>query len=279
MASLLHLLTSDWMDSVRRQARREPDGPRLPLRCRGELVGSVSASLIESLQQAGYPLGALRMAVEVGQGGSQVSVLGDPDQAWACWMEVLLRLGWLQGAHSERVSLYATSGQVLGTIPRPLARWLGVTTQSVHVVGFSTSGCCWVQKRSASKAEDPGLWDTLMGGTVVAGEQPEDALTRELWEEAGLRLTDLSAIQPMGTVVVRQPRPINGQSGYQIERIHCFAATLLEGRQPVNQDGEVESFECLLPAELSARMMREDFTIEAACVLVQVLCAPDPITT
>jgi 8-oxo-dGTP pyrophosphatase MutT (NUDIX family) len=277
MVSLLHLLTSDWMDSARRQARREPDGPRLPLWCCGELVGSVSDSLIQSLMQAGYPLGALQMAVEVAPAGSQLSVVGDPEQAWTCWMEVLLRLGWLQGAHSERLPLFATTGQVVGAIPRPLARWLGVTTHSVHVVGFSTSGCCWVQKRSAFKTEDPGRWDTLMGGTVMAGEQPEDALSRELWEEAGLRLTDLSVIQPMGMVKVRQPRSFKGQSGYQIEHIHCFAANLLEGRQPANQDGEVALFECLSPAELSARMLRQDFTIEAASVLVQVLCAPDPV--
>ena len=41
-------------------------------------------------------------------------------------------------------------------------------------------------KRSSDRAFYPGVWD-IVGGHVEAGELPPDALTRELYEELGIR--------------------------------------------------------------------------------------------
>ena len=35
------------------------------------------------------------------------------------------------------------------------------------------------------KANDSGLWDTVMGGMVAAGETVESTLARETWEDYG----------------------------------------------------------------------------------------------
>lgn len=45
-------------------------------------------------------------------------------------------------------------------------------------------------KRSSSKFESPGLWETI-GGTLKFGESPEDCVKREVSEEIGCRITNL----------------------------------------------------------------------------------------
>ena len=120
-----------------------------------------------------------------------------------------------------------------------------------------------MQRRALDKATDAGLWDTLMGGQVGAGESVRDTLTREAWEEAGLQIDALQAVEPVRRLVVR--RPVG--EGYLVETLHVFDAIVPDGLQPVNQDGEVERFECLSAAELDARLRAGLFTLEAALIL------------
>jgi hypothetical protein len=56
-----------------------------------------------------------------------------------------------------------------------------------------------------------------------------------------------------------------------VEHIHMFAAVVPESMWPVNQDGEVERFECLGVDELWQRLRGDAFTLEAALILVQWL--------
>jgi hypothetical protein len=86
-----------------------------------------------------------------------------------------------------------------------------------------------VQQRALDKANDPGLWDTLMGGMVSAADTVATALARETWE------------------------------------------VVPEGLAPVNQDGEVAQFALLDRAELLHRLAQNQFTTEAALILVAAL--------
>ncbi len=45
---------------------------------------------------------------------------------------------------------------------------------AVHLVGYADGDAVWVQQRARDKSTDPGLWDTLMGGQVAAGESIAD---------------------------------------------------------------------------------------------------------
>ena len=45
----------------------------------------------------------------------------------------------------------------------------------------------FLQKRSMSKDENPGLWDTSSAGHVDSGESYEESAHRELWEELGIK--------------------------------------------------------------------------------------------
>ena len=151
----------------------------------------------------------------------------------------------------------------MAAIERAAVRPLGIVTHAVHLMVSDERGPMWVQQRAFDKATDPGRLDATVGGLVAAGESALLALTREAWEEAGLRIADLHGLAPMGRLTVRRPVA----EGYRVEHIDLFEATAPAGLTPVNQDGEVERFECLDVEALIARLHADAFTLEAGLIL------------
>jgi 8-oxo-dGTP pyrophosphatase MutT (NUDIX family) len=177
----------------------------------------------------------------------------------------------------EQLAVTDAAGRVLGSVERGVVRLLGIATRAVHLVGQAPDGRYWVQQRSLTKANDPGLWDCLMGGMVSAQDTVNAALARETWEEAGLRLADLQGLQWGGRLTVRKPSDALGL-GYMVETTDWFRCTVPHGLRPVNQDGEVAQFELLTPQALVARLQADAFTPEAALILAQALALPLPAT-
>jgi 8-oxo-dGTP pyrophosphatase MutT (NUDIX family) len=129
----------------------------------------------------------------------------------------------------------------------------------------SPAGGHWVQQRALDKPNDPGRWDTLMGGMVPAGDTLQAALERETWEEAGLTLAQLHDVTQGGSL--RTCRPSGDDPfGYIVERIDWFRCVVPDGTVPVNQDGEVAQFCRLPPDDLLAALLGGAFTLEAALV-------------
>ena len=56
-------------------------------------------------------------------------------------------------------------------------------------------------------------------------------------------------------------------TGYMVERIDWFRATVPQGLTPANQDGEVDEFALRTPEELYAQVADGRFTLEAALVM------------
>ena len=54
------------------------------------------------------------------------------------------------------------------------------------VVGSATRGEVYLQRRPDWKDIQPGKWDTAVGGHIDYGENPSDALRREVSEELGI---------------------------------------------------------------------------------------------
>lgn len=106
-----------------------------------------------------------------------------------------------------------------------------------------------------------------MGGMVSAADSLQTAVARETWEEAGLRMAQLSGLRPGGQVRFALPSDEGGGAGYMVECIHWYQATVRAGATPDNQDGEVERFDCLAHGEVQARLAQGAFTPEAALVL------------
>ena len=132
----------------------------------------------------------------------------------------------------------------------------------------SPDGRHWVQQRSLTKANDPGLWDTLMGGMIPATDSIAQALERETWEEAGLRLDQLTDLRRGGRISISRPANEEGP-GYVVEHIDWYRCIVPEGVVPVNQDGEVAHFALMDGDEVAARLQRDEFTIEAALILLE----------
>ena len=245
---------------MRREATQPPLRPRQPLYAAAgaPAIGSLEAALALQFEQARLPVAADR---------NGWCLAGSVDAALEAIARWLAAQGLAGRWRDEALDVADEHGQVHGVIERAAVRPLGITTQAVHLVGTSRTGGIWVQQRALDKATDPGLWDTLMGGLIAAGESVEATLARETWEEAGLRLAQLDGVKPLGRITIRRPV----REGYMVEHIHMFAATVPDGIVPVNQDGEVQRFECLDRAALVARLDEEAFTLEAALILEAAL--------
>jgi len=66
---------------------------------------------------------------------------------------------------------------------------LGLMHRSVHILVFNNKDQLFIQKRSMSKDNEPGLWDSSAAGHVDSGEDYHGCAIRELEEELGVRLT------------------------------------------------------------------------------------------
>lgn len=251
---------SDWLQRARARADAPPLRPRAPLHLRRREVthriGSIEPAIARRLLAAGLPL-----AVE----DDGFVVHGDADASLAAIAEWLRDEGLAAQWRNELLPVVDDRGATLGAIERAAVRALGLATFAVHLAGRSHDGrCSWIQLRASDKATDPGLWDTLMGGQVAAGESTRDTLARETLEEAGLALDALTDLEPADPVFVRRPVA----EGYMVERIDVFRARLTSGTVPVNRDGEVERFECVDDAELRTRLAAGAFTLESTLILM-----------
>lgn len=206
----------------------------------------------------------------------------DATEALALWAHHLCVSGRCGSWRDELLSVRRWNGgassEPLAAVERGAARVLGIQTEAVHLVGFTDDGRVWLQQRALDKANDPGLWDTLVGGLVAHGETVTDTLQRETWEEAGLRLHALKDLWPGGTFHVTKPSEERGGLGYMRETLYWFTAVVPAGMAPVNQDGEVARFEALQPDAVCARVLAGQCTDEAAWVLAKALGWPLPLS-
>jgi len=252
-------LDSDWLQRLHERAAMPPLRPRevLLLQGSGTPIGSLEPALARRLRDAGLLAGT----------GTGACVVAGGDAALAAIARWLAAEGLASRWRNELLAVTDAESRTVGAIERAAVRPLGITTFAVHLVGCSPDGRYWLQRRALDKATDPGLWDTLMGGLVAAGESTLQTLERETWEEAGLRLAELEAVRLLGRLTVRRPV----REGYMVEQIEMFRAVLPEGLVPVNQDGEVMAFACLDAQTLRDRLAADAFTLEAALILAHAL--------
>jgi isopentenyl-diphosphate delta-isomerase type 1 len=93
----------------------------------------------------------------------------------------------------EVLEVVDARGTVVGSAPRSeLHGNPALLHRVVHVLVFNSRGQLLLQKRSQSKDVAPGLWDTSVGGHVVPGEDAAAAAQRELTEELGVPMADLT---------------------------------------------------------------------------------------
>lgn len=154
-------------------------------------------------------------------------------------------------------------------VERACARWFGVRTFAVHVNGYVPDGSerrLWFARRSATKAIDPGMFDTLVGGGIAERDSVADSLLREAWEEAGIDEALARTAEAAGQVGIEHHAP----DGLQRETIFVYDLALPKAFVPSNKDGEVSEHRLLdtrAAAELIARAQGDDVATLDACVV------------
>ena len=182
----------------------------------------------------------------------------------------------LAGAwRDEQLAVRDQLGHLKGSVERAAVRPLGIRTLAVHLVGETPDGRFWVQQRALNKAEDPGKWDTLMGGMVSGADTLATALARETWEEAGLRMADLLQVRAAGRLSSCRPASDSLGAGYLLEDIDWYRCTVPDEVRPVNQDGEVAQFALLDPRELIKALQDGAFTLDASLILAAAMGLAD----
>lgn len=86
----------------------------------------------------------------------------------------------------EYLPVVDRGGTVIGKASRKECHTERLLHPVVHLHVIDADGRILLQKRSASKAIQPGKWDTAVGGHVDYGEEVTEALGREAAEEIGL---------------------------------------------------------------------------------------------
>lgn len=247
---------------VRRAQQLPPAGAR-PVTVSGLVAGWIGPAAIETIAEIPG------VAVE----DEAVHIRHVPrlrysiDRVMALVADYLNNAGCIRSWRNELLDVIA-EGKTISRIERGAVRPLGLLTQAVHLNAWTADGKLWVARRSLAKSTDPGLWDTLSGGIVSAGEDLQTAMLRETYEEAGLNAVALSGHSPLRTVL-RMYRRLD--DGYQVENVLLSDCVLAPGTVPSNLDGEVMRFQSLDLDSLWEMMLSGVFTLEAELSILDSL--------
>jgi 8-oxo-dGTP pyrophosphatase MutT (NUDIX family) len=229
----------------------------------GGRCGWVEPDTARRLAQAPSPFALHGSQLVVGPGH------GDPQARSKALQLAARRLhaaGIVREWRSEQLDVRTEDGRAIGTIERAACRALGIETRSVQLNAFRPDGSVVAARRAAHKLSDPNRWDNLAGGMIAAGEQDHQALEREAWEEAGLRLAQLPVARGSQLRVQRTVA-----EGLMIETVQVFDVRLPADFVPANQDGEVAGFETW-PVETAVDAIeRGDFTLQASMAILDAL--------
>ena len=69
----------------------------------------------------------------------------------------------------------------------------------VHICIFNSRNEMLIQKRQPFKDNYSGMWDVTVGGSAVAGDSSQQAASRELLEEVGIKM-DFTGMRPQFTI-------------------------------------------------------------------------------
>lgn len=271
----------DWLRTLRAEAACPPLRPRVPLvagagaGAAASMIGSVEPDFLDQIcfPRSTYGDYALLKKERSAETGACLSwrLNGDVTTGLNLMAAALHEKGLAGAWRQEQLAVCDAGGVRVGTVERAAVRPLGIATLAVHLVGQAPDGRFWVQQRAFDKANDPGQWDTLMGGMVSSTDTLETALARETWEEAGLHIADLQDLRYGGRLSTSRPASDGGGTGYVVENIDWYGCTVPDGVTPINQDGEVAQFALRDTTQLLEAIRHRQFTLEAALILWQAM--------
>ncbi|WP_235043364.1 NUDIX domain-containing protein [Candidatus Kinetoplastidibacterium stringomonadis] len=167
--------------------------------------------------------------------------------------------------NKELLDIIGPNYEKLGYIERSAARLLGFKTRSVHMNSWLNNKELWISKRSSKKAINPGKLETIVGGLVSKGENLEQALSRECYEEANLIENDIMVKGNLCKIF--DIKKITDE-GYQVEELISRAVILKKDFYPINNDGEVDFFQKIMIEEITPKLLSDNFTIESSIIIL-----------
>ena len=133
-------------------------------------------------------------------------------------------------------------GPVLARVDRGALPKLGIMSVGVHLNGLvrrDDGVHVWVGHRALNKALDPGKLDQIVAGGVPSGMTPEETLTKEAEEEAGMPPALAAQARPVARITYAHDRA----EGLRRDVLHCYDIELPKDFEPKPEDGEVDRFE------------------------------------
>src|SRR3989344_3250763 len=89
----------------------------------------------------------------------------------------------------ELLDLVNKKDEVIGTVWKSEAhKNPKLIHREIAVAVFNQNGEVLLQRRSLNKSKGPGKWQITVAGHVSAGEDPRDAVAREVYEELGFKI-------------------------------------------------------------------------------------------
>lgn len=94
----------------------------------------------------------------------------------------------LVSVSQELLDVVDENDNIIGVKTRGEIHAEGLMHRAVHILVFNNAGELFLQKRSLSKDEQPGKWDSSAAGHLDSGEDYHDCARREIAEELGIRV-------------------------------------------------------------------------------------------
>ena len=257
------------LEFVQRSCLFDPAESLLPFNVDGVLAGWMKHSFAAQLDQ--WPEHFSIRPRGVGMLGHFASA-EHRSAALAEVVETLVAQDVIHGWRGELVtvaeSFYAPP---LFHIERAASRFFGLTVYAVHLNGLTERDGVphmWIAQRADSKAIDPGKLDNMTAGRIARGFTPQQTLSKEAAEEAGVPAA--LADRAIGSGAVRCKYSI--EEGLHHEIMFVYDLLLPTDFTPVNLDGEVAEFRCHPIGEVM-RMLETpaQFTTDAALVIIDCL--------
>jgi len=132
----------------------------------------------------------------------------------------------------------------------------GLMHRAVHILLFNSSGELFLQKRSLSKDEQPGKWDSSAAGHVDTGENYLDCACREIGEELGIVVDQ--PLQPLFKL------PAMLRTGNE----HCMVYQYFFDGPLVLQADEIDEGEWVDPETMDRRIADADPLLTDAISLI-----------
>ncbi len=134
----------------------------------------------------------------------------------------------------------------------------GLMHRAVHILLFNSKGELFLQKRSMSKDEQPGKWDSSAAGHVDSGEAYVDCARREIAEELGI-----VAEQPMEVLFKLPASVLTGNE-------HCMVYRYIFDGPMVLQAEEIDDGQWLPPTAMDRRVADNDPDLTEAVSLIWI---------